>query len=89
MSDSTSSVIDFGLYAITKDASVMSDKDLEPMAERVVSSLQKDGFCYLTNHGVKDELVGILLIGYVIISMLTHLYLGHFFVPQKHVLHMT
>ena len=89
MSDCSRTVIDFGVYAITRDASVMSDKDLEPMAERVVSTLQKDGFCYLTNHDVKNELVGILPIGYVILSMLTHLHLGHLFVPQNHVLHMT
>ena len=60
MSDFTATVIDFGVYAITKGASAVSDKDLDPMAERLVSSLQKDGFVYLTNHGVQDELVCIL-----------------------------
>ena len=79
MSDSTATVIDFGVYAITKGASVVSDKDLKPMAERLVSSLQKDGFVYLINHGVKDELVSTLLIRYVLLSMSTHLHLGQFF----------
>ena len=85
MSDSTRTAIDFGVYSITKDASLVSDQDLQPMAERLVTSLQNDGFIYLTNHGVKEELVGTLLIR----SMLTHSHLGQIRVPQNHALHMT
>ena len=59
MSDYPGTMIDFGVYAITKDASVVSNRDLEPMAERLVSifaerwiPLPDQSWC------VKEELVG-------------------------------
>ena len=54
-------VIDFGEYGLEQDSSLVSDSDLESLAAHLIATLQKDGFVYLTNHGIADELVGILI----------------------------
>ena len=60
MAGSSLPVIDFGEYGLEQDSSLVSDSDLESLAAQLIATLQKDGFVYLRNHGVADELVGIL-----------------------------
>ena len=60
MAGSSLPVIDFGEYGLEHDSSLVSDSDLESLAAQLIATLQRDGFVYLTNHGIADELVGIL-----------------------------
>ena len=60
MAGSSLPVIDFGEYGLEQDSSLVSDSDLELLGDNLIATLRKDGFVYLTNHGVADELVGIL-----------------------------
>ena len=60
MADKSLPVIDFGEYRLEQDSSIVSNSNLELLADHPIATLQKVGFFYLTNHGVPDGLVGIL-----------------------------
>ena len=61
MAGSSLPVIDFGEYGLEQDSSLVSDSDLELLGDNLIAALRKDGFVYLTNHGIAYELVGIKL----------------------------
>ena len=60
MASTSLPVIDFGEYGLEQDSSLVSDSDLESLAAQLIATLQRDGFVYLTNHGIADESVGSL-----------------------------
>ena len=55
-------VVNFGCYGLSvTDTSKVPGDQVASVAEQLVSALTKDGFVYLKNHGIPQEMVRSLM----------------------------